>query len=87
MRLLISGYFPGDVFPSWIAHRAAILDLKGWVSCHDHSLVEIVVTGDEQLIDALETACSLGPLDIIVDTISSKKFSHVQAHELFQIVN
>lgn len=57
-------------FVPWICHRAALLDLAGWVS-QDGSGLTIVVTGPAPLIAAMETACSLGPADGVVDRIDA----------------
>jgi len=67
--LLISGYFPSHSFPEWIAHRAEVLSLTGWVKYHNQHLIEVQVSGHQVLVDAMEAASRLGPMDVMVDSI------------------
>lgn len=71
--LLLNGYFPNDTFPDWIIGRATLLSLSGWVRADGEHLVEIFVSGDPILIDAMEVACSLGPIDAQVDSIDERQ--------------
>jgi len=72
MTLLVHGQFLPDSFPEWITRRAAKLSLSGWVRAHSDNLIEIFVSGDQILIEALEVACSLGPIDARVDSIEKQ---------------
>jgi len=72
ITLLITGNFRSADFSEWIVHRAAKLNLSGWVKPHNDQFIEIFVCGDQTLIDALEVACSLGPIDAQVHTIAKK---------------
>ncbi|MGJ8583376.1 MAG: acylphosphatase [Marinosulfonomonas sp.] len=56
-------------FADWICHRAAVLDLNGYVKVVDQSEIRVGVSGNPDLIDAMEAACSLGPANVIVDEI------------------
>jgi len=67
--LLINGHFPSDDFCEWIMHHATKLNLSGWVKPHSDKHIEVLVTGNQTLIDALEVACSLGPIDAHIETI------------------
>jgi len=67
--LLISGFFPNRSFPEWIAHRAKLLSLTGWVKYHNRHLIEVQVNGHQVLVDAMEAASRLGPMDVTVDSI------------------
>ena len=70
LSLIISGRFSVTQFSDWIVHRARLLSLSGWVTARADDLLEVRVSGDRILIDALKTACSLGPLQVQVDSIS-----------------
>ncbi|MEE9333239.1 MAG: acylphosphatase [Granulosicoccaceae bacterium] len=80
MTLLINGHFPNDTFPKWIISRAERLNLSGWVKAHGEHLVEIFVTGDPILIDAMEVACSLGPIDAEVQSIDKQQQETAEQH-------
>lgn len=69
ISLLISGTFTGESFLQWIAHRANLLSLTGWAKIQSHNLLEVQVSGHQVLVDAFETACTLGPMDVDVDGI------------------
>lgn len=69
LEFKIDGYFPDKAVIDWIIHRAQILDLAGWVNYIDVCSINIVVTGDPVLVDAMEVACSLGPANATVNTI------------------
>lgn len=70
--LLIRGLFLTDTFPTWIIRRATKLSLSGWVKKHNNRLIEVSVGGDQILIEALEVACSLGPIDAVVDSVEKR---------------
>lgn len=76
LSLMISGRFSVTQFSDWIVHRARLLSLSGWVTARSDDLLEVRVSGDRVLIDALKTACSLGPLEVQVESISVR--SHAQ---------
>jgi len=71
-QFFIRGYFAADDFADWIIHRATRLSLGGWVRVHDDTLIEVYVSGDRVLVEAMEVACSLGPVEARVDSIESK---------------
>lgn len=64
----------GDVikpdFLDWISHRAQRLGLTGWAhEIPERQLIEIFVNGPEDLLDAMELGCSLGPITVWVEHI------------------
>jgi acylphosphatase len=69
VRLRILGAVGAAGFPEWICHRARILDLNGCVMRRGPGEIEVLVSGDDTLIDAMEVACSLGPADVMVERI------------------
>jgi acylphosphatase len=66
--------FTGDVgdpdFLHWICHRANRLGLDGWVRQGGAgSAVEALASGPEELLDAMELGCSLGPMTVWVEQV------------------
>ena len=86
LQLSIRGQFQSGEFPDWICHRAGVLNLSGWVNAHDNGLIEVMVHGDEILVDAFELACSIGPYSVMVDNVESKPVVGVRPdHEFVRI--
>ena len=56
-------------FVDWIIQRATRLSLSGWALRHGDDLIELSITGERVLVDAMEVACSLGPIEAVVDSI------------------
>lgn len=71
LRYRIAGRLDVPAYLAFVADRARWLDLRGWVQALDHSRVELVAAGPEALVGALEMACTLGPLDALVETIEA----------------
>lgn len=69
VSLSISGHFYTGSFPEWITHRANLLSLCGWVKMLDENHITVQVCGDQVLVDAFEAACSLGPMEVVVESI------------------
>ena len=66
--------FHGDVgaedFPLWIVHRARRMGLHGWVRpTSDGTTIRVLVSGPDELIDAMELVCSLGPMSVWVEHV------------------
>ncbi len=80
VTLLIHGQFPNDTFPEWILSRAKRLNVSGWVKASGDHLVEIFLSGDPILVDAMEVACSLGPIDAQVSSIDKKQENTPEEH-------
>lgn len=69
VEILLSGVFNPDSFACWIYNRARLLDLAGSVNAKGSTEMCILVQGPLPLIDAMEMACSLGPMDANVERI------------------
>ncbi|MBX2880409.1 MAG: acylphosphatase [Granulosicoccus sp.] len=72
VSMLITGHFPEQIFTDWIAHRAGLLDLAGWVKTTAPDKIELQVTGHKVMVEALETACCLGPMDVDIESVESQ---------------
>lgn len=63
----------GDVgaasFVPWIQKHAGKLGLTHRISHIGSDRIELTLEGPLELIDAMEMGCSLGPIDVWVDTI------------------
>jgi hypothetical protein len=66
VRLSFEGRFVVRSFADFVERRAARLDVGVVVRKAGYRLFSIDVTGQPDLIDAFEMACSLGPLDCLV---------------------
>lgn len=53
----------------FVVERANWLGLDGWVAANDDASVSLAVAGPEALVGALEMACTLGPLDALIDEV------------------
>ena len=68
-RYRIAGRLHPATYLAFVADRARWLDLRGWVRALDDTRIELVAAGPEALVGALEMACTLGPLEALVETI------------------
>ena len=69
VEIQLGGVFNPEKFAYWICHRARLLDLAGSVHALGNTQICILVQGPQPLIDAMEMACSLGPMDANVQRI------------------
>jgi acylphosphatase len=65
----ISGRMHMPSFLDFVVERAQWLGLDGWVAANDDATVSLAVAGPEALVGALEMACTLGPLDALIDEV------------------
>lgn len=65
----LTGRFPNDDFIEWILRRATTLSLTGGISRLSNKEIYLTVSGHPILVDAMEVACYLGPIDVSVDLI------------------
>lgn len=65
----LKGHFPNNDFIDWIFKRAKTLSLTGDVTRLNDREIYLNVIGHPILVDAMEVACHLGPIDASVDLI------------------
>ncbi len=65
----IFGDVGAPVFALWIARHARRLGLRGMILRHDPTRLDLSVTGQPDLLDAMALGCSLGPQEVLVDRI------------------
>lgn len=84
-EILLTGRLSGDSLPAWVSHRARLLNLAGWLSRQGSQRASIVVVGASAMLEAMEVSCSLGPADVMVETIRSQPYQLDQQPEGFSI--
>lgn len=68
-RLVILGEVGAASFVPWIEKHAAKLGLGQKISHRNEDRIDLIVEGPVEMIDAMEMGCSLGPIDVWVETI------------------
>ena len=69
-RFEIIGDVGAPVFATWIVRHARRLGLRGAVLAQRPGQIDLVATGQADLLDALALGCSLGPQEVWVDRIT-----------------
>lgn len=72
VRFTFAGRLAPDSFRAFAEHRAARLSLALVAGPIRPDAATMTVTGHPDLVDAFEMACSLGPLDCLVDEVSRR---------------
>ncbi|RWA73793.1 acylphosphatase [Mesorhizobium sp.] len=68
-RMTILGDVEASSFLPWIERHAAKLGLAQAICVASPDRIELDVAGPAELIDMMEMGCSLGPIDVWVETI------------------
>ena len=68
-QIKITSSFNDIAFRDWIMHRSAVLGLDISSLTHEQSSITFSLSGHSVLLDAMEIACSLGPLEAMVEQI------------------
>ncbi|RUM08660.1 acylphosphatase [Rhizobium chutanense] len=68
-RMTIVGDLDAASFVPWIRRHAAKLGLSHHISHTSSMRIEVEVSGPGDLIDMMEVGCSLGPIDVWVESI------------------
>jgi acylphosphatase len=66
---LFTGHFDQRSFAEFARHRAARLSLDTIAVNLGTDRISIAVSGQPELVDAFEMACSLGPIDCLVEDV------------------
>jgi hypothetical protein len=64
--LVFHGRFRTESFLEFVGHRAERLALRAGIEMVAPDRIEVSVIGADELVDAFELACSLGPIDCLV---------------------
>ncbi len=65
----IKGRVQGIGFRYWAVKTAQELDLSGWVRNEADGSVEILMAGEEEMVDKMILACHRGPMLARVDAV------------------
>jgi hypothetical protein len=65
-RIVFAGRLHSESFSEFVHHRAARLSVEAEIRKIGPDRAAVAVSGNPDLIDAFEMACSLGPLDCLV---------------------
>ncbi|MER8463977.1 hypothetical protein [Mesorhizobium sp. M1396] len=68
-RMTIRGHLQPASFVPWIMRHAAKLGLVHHITHASSDRIELDIGGAAELIDMMEMGCSLGPIDVWVETI------------------
>jgi acylphosphatase len=71
LRYAIEGRMRVADYLAFIAERAHWFGISGWVAATGARSVTLVATGPEAMVGALEMACTLGPLNALIERIDS----------------
>jgi len=66
VRMTFTGQLNPASFAEFVHHRAGKLAVDAAVETASVDRCEVAVTGEPDLVDAFEMACSLGPIDCLV---------------------
>lgn len=69
LRYTITGRMDVADYLSFVVERAAWFGVRGWVEA-DGAAVTLVAAGPEAMVGALEMACTLGPLNALIETVA-----------------
>lgn len=83
----IHGRFEADTLLDWVTHRAKLLDLAGCGKVIEKGLVEVLVSGNPVLVDAMEVACSLGPGKAFIDRVQVEEQPLANLTNGFEIID
>jgi acylphosphatase len=73
VTLVFTGRFEPASFAEFARHRAGRLALHASQAEFRPGQASITVTGQADLVDAFEQACSLGPIDCLVDEVTVRR--------------
>lgn len=71
-RVVIAGRVQGVGYRDWMLNEAVRHGVHGWVRNRRDGAVEALVAGDEAAVQALLSACRLGPPAASVSTITEE---------------
>ncbi|MBL0373587.1 acylphosphatase [Rhizobium sp. KVB221] len=78
-RMTILGELDAASFIPWIQRHAAKLGLSQAISHTSADRIELELAGPEELIGMMEMGCSLGPIDVWVESIERRPIGRENA--------
>lgn len=77
-RMTILGDLDAETFVPWIRRHAAKLGLSEAIMHAGPDRIELDLAGAPELLDMMEVGCSLGPIDVWVETINRRSVSNAE---------
>jgi acylphosphatase len=71
VHFTIRGRMDARTYLAFVAERAGWFGISGWASA-ENGAVTVVASGPEAMVGALEMACTLGPLDALIDDLRAE---------------
>lgn len=75
LRYVVEGRMRVGDYLAFVAERAHWFGLDGWIEPNGAESVTLVVSGPEAMVGALEMACTLGPLDALIESIEATEMA------------
>lgn len=72
----IFGRVAAPDFPDWITRHACKLGLREISTSLHANYLDVSATGQDEMLNALALACSLGPQSALVDRVTFKSTQH-----------
>lgn len=72
VQLTIHGNVQGVGFRRWAVTKAHTMGLTGWVRNTEENTVEILLCGDETIVEEMVAQCALGPSTAEVTEVERK---------------
>ncbi|MBD9528614.1 MULTISPECIES: acylphosphatase [Paracoccus] len=69
-RFLIEGELSAPGFQRWLQGHARRIGISAQIGRADADAVLVTVDGPPALLDAMEMACLLGPIDVWVESVT-----------------
>lgn len=77
LHVIIHGRVQGVGFRAWTHHQAELHGLRGWVRNRRDGTVEALFSGPDDRVEAMLTACRLGPRGAVVDRVEPVETAEV----------
>jgi len=74
-EMTIKGDIGSVVMREWVNHRAAKLSLAGGITAQGIDQIVLALSGPIDLLDAMEAACLLGPINVQIAAIDRAPLS------------
>lgn len=72
VELIFTGTNLGQAYLDFVADRARRFSLDGHAHAEGGRFVHVVLRGPEALVDMLEVACLLGPVECLVEAVEAR---------------
>ena len=74
VHVIVRGRVQGVGFRAFVVREAEALGLDGWTCNRRNGTVEVVVSGDAEMVDRMLGALRIGPLGALVSDVSDSPY-------------